>query len=165
MRRQRRRKRARFEEGPDFRAQSARKPAGPTVYSCPARGRKGFFDTLRTVLFKHCPFWLYRYFIVQRSGTPSTVAVSRPCAGSATGTPGSSPRWGNTASPDRRRGPDRRPHRPFPCAPSANPPCRSAFPPSRWSFPDRCRWRGTTAPPPGLLRRPAHSCGHIPARR
>ena len=46
MRRQRRRKRARFEEGPDFRAQSARKPAGPTVYSCPARGRKGFFDTL-----------------------------------------------------------------------------------------------------------------------
>ena len=59
MRRQRRRKRARFEEGPDFRAQSARKPAGPTVYSCPTRGRKGFFDTLRTVLFKHCPLLGY----------------------------------------------------------------------------------------------------------
>ena len=151
MRRQRRRKRARFEEGPDFRAQSARKPAGPTVYSCPARGRKGFFDTLRTVLFKHCPFWLYRYFIVQRSGTPSTVAVSRPCAGSATGTPGSSPRWGNTASPDRRREPDRRPRRLFPRAPSASPPCRAASPPSRWSFSGRCRWRSCGAPPPASV--------------
>ena len=42
MRRQWRRKRARFEEGSWLRAQSARKLAGPTVYSCTMRGEKLF---------------------------------------------------------------------------------------------------------------------------
>ena len=88
--------------------------------------------------------------IGQKTDMRSAHSIPHRPAGWEKETPHDSQRPETAVFPGKSHGKAHRVSLAFRCVPSAIPPYIAAFPPLRWSFPFRCQWQDTTAPPPVL---------------